>query len=253
MLQKEIDHPVTDCLIRCFLFVAQTVLMTVALLGVLALIPGTPMQGTAIYMLTGVFQTESTDLVAEANVFASRLRLRPGMTICEMGSANGALMTELGHAIMPGGNFVATSPVAAELAATRHAVAKAGLGTVSTYKATSEAWAPGLAPGTCDVLYSRMVIHMIPKEVVATYVPQWAVALKPGGRMFMTDHNSMDGVVTGPRRPMMKLFGVFTIMPIVPQWTEVDEITTGGFTLLEGPYRHPFYSGGYGTVYTPAP
>ena len=44
------------------------------------------------------------------------------LTLCEMGSANGALMSMLGSYVMPGGKLVATAPIDSELAATRAAV-----------------------------------------------------------------------------------------------------------------------------------
>ena len=70
------------------------------------------------YQTTGVFETSSSDLDAEVEMFAQRLKLKPGMTLCEMGSANGALMSRLAPRVMPGGKLVATSPVRQELAAT---------------------------------------------------------------------------------------------------------------------------------------
>ena len=38
-------------------------------------------------------------------------------------------------------------------------------------------------------------------------------------------------------------------MPVVPQETEVEEITSGGFVLVDGPFEHSFYAGGYGALY----
>merc|ERR1712087_561631 len=96
-----------------------------------------------------------------------------------------------------------------------------------------------------------MVYHMIPKDVIALYIPQWVTALKPGGRILIVDHNPM-GTHSGPRRPMSYIFGVGT-MVVVPQDTEVNEITSGGFSLLEGPFEHPFFHGGYGAVYQAIP
>ena len=34
------------------------------------------------------------------------------------------------------------------------------------------------------------------------------------------------------------------------QDTEAAQIVAGGFELLEGPFAHPYYAGGYGAVYT---
>lgn len=225
----------------------------VAALGFVALMVP---RNLVVSMVSGVFQTDSTDLEAEAAVYAERLALKPGMTLCEMGSANGALMSLLAAYVMPGGSLVATSIVDKELAATARAVDAAGFdaaASLTTYLATNDEWAPGLADGTCDALYSRMVIHMIPEEVVTgTYIGQWARAVKPGGRMFMTDHNPTDGRTDGPKRPIMTLFGVLPFMPVVPQDTEVAQITAGGFELVSGPFAHPYYHMGYGAVYTPA-
>ena len=189
---------------------------------------------------------------AEVKVFASRMQLRPGMTLCEMGSANGALIKRLAPMVMPGGKLVATSINRAELKATAKAIDSIGLDSdavLSTYLANDDTFAPGLADGTCDVLYSRMVIHMIPEASVAKYVPQWIRAMKPGGLMFMTDHNPMDGgPLDGPRRPIM-----FNLMPVIPQLTEIKQLTAdtyaGSFELVDGPFEHPYYAGGYGAVY----
>ena len=210
---------------------------------------------TLISMTSGVFQTSSTDLDEEARVFAARLSLKPGMTLCEMGSANGALLSKLAPYVMPGGRLVATSILKAELSATADAINKIGLdadAVLTTYLATSRAWAPGLSDGSCDALYSRMVIHMIPKPTVAVYIPQWRKALNPGSLMFHTDHNPMDGGTTGPRRPITNLFGFVPMMPVVPQETEVAEILNGGpFQLVDGPFAHEFFHMGYGAVYSP--
>ena len=110
-------------------------------------------KASLLYLWTGVFATESSDLVAEAESYAYHMRLKPGMTICEMGSADGSLMALVGKHVMPGGRLIATSPVRAELAATAAAAAAAGLGKVQTYRATDREWAPGLPPHTCDAIY----------------------------------------------------------------------------------------------------
>jgi len=201
-----------------------------------------------------VFRTSSTDLAVEANVFAAELRLRPGMTLCEMGSANGALMTALAPSVMPGGKLVATSIERAELEATASALRASGIDdtALSVYLATDTEWAPGLPDGTCDALYSRMVIHMIPEPVILNYyIAQWARALAPGGLMFMTDHNPLDGTTTGPRKGMLSLGGFSLFMEVVPEETEVAQITASRFELEKGPFKHPFFSMGYGAVYRP--
>ena len=207
---------------------------------------------SAKYLWTGVYAMESADFDAEATAYASHLRVRPGMTVCEMGAADGALLARVGKYAMPGGTLIATAPKRAELLATSRAIRRAGLGVVQTYLATSEDWAPGLAPNTCDVIYSRMVIHMVNIRIIRRYIPQLSAALKPGGRMFMTDHNPKDGTLDGPARPIEYRLGVIPMMWVLPQNTEVAEVTAGGyFRVSEGPFGYPFFQGGYGVVYAP--
>ena len=95
-----------------------------------------------------------------------------------------------------------------------------------------------------------VIIHTVQDSIIETYIPQWATSLKPGGRMFMTDHNPLDGGTTGPKRPIDWKFGIIPLMWVLPQETEVARITEGGFKLLQGPFEHPYYAGGYGAVYT---
>jgi SAM-dependent methyltransferase len=203
------------------------------------------------YWMTGVSETEMDAPDAEAETYAMYMGLKPGMTICEMGAADGSLMVLLGRHVMPGGQLIATAPNHGELAATSRAVEAAGLPGVRTYLATRTEWAPGLPPQTCDAIYSRMVIHMINIHIVRRYVPQLAAALKPGGRMFMTDHNPLDGGRDGPSRPIEWKFGILPMMYVLPENTEVSEMTAGGhLRVLDGPFVYPYFGGGYGVVYT---
>jgi SAM-dependent methyltransferase len=229
-----------DCCRWCCLVQLVFFLVVIFMAGGFAVLEG---------MMTGVFQTESSDMKAEVQLLAQHMGLLPGMSLCEMGSANGAMLSRLGAKVMPGGRLFATAPVGAELEATTRAVAQAGMGaSLRTFQATDLEWAPGLPPASCDVIFSRMVYHMIPQEVILRYIPQWRMALKPGGRLLVTDHNPANGDNDGPRQPLLVFLGVKT-MTVVPQGTEVSEITGGGFELREGPFDHPFYVGGYAAVY----
>eukprot|EP00966_Prymnesium_polylepis_P097161 2250487-Prymnesium_polylepis.1 len=95
-----------------------------------------------------------------------------------------------------------------------------------------------------------MVLHMIAKNVVETYVPQWATALKPGGKLFHTDHNPLDGGTTGPRRPMSD--NMMMSMNVTPSDTEAAEIVAGGFVVEDGPFDWLYYPSGYAALYAPA-
>lgn len=207
--------------------------------------------GALRYYWTGLYMTESSDIAGEAKAFASHLQLQPGQTICEMGSANGVLMARVGRHVMPGGALVATAPHRAELMATLKAVSDAGLGNVRTYLATGNDWAPGLAPQTCDAIYSRMVVHMVNLRTIRRYVPQWAAALRPGGLMLMIDPNPADGGHDGPPRPIEYRFGVLPEMQVLPQDTEIAEVCKGGhFRVVHGPFEYPWIQGGFGVVYS---
>ena len=194
---------------------------------------------------------ESEDLESEVKVFADKMGpLAPGMTLCEMGAADGTLLVRLGPLVMPGGRLMATSPLDRELDAMSKAVVQAGMaGALTTFKATDDDWAPGMPDGSCDVIYSRMVYHMIPAAAARRYPAQWKRSLKAGGKLFITDHNPLDGGTTGPRRPILEIGGLFGLMPVVPQETEQAEIEAGGFVATDGPFAHPFYAGGFAAVY----
>lgn len=88
---------------------------------------------------------------------------------------------------------------------------------------------------------------MMPKQTLATYVRQWPRALRAGAYMLHADHNALYGETNGPRRPIMRFPGS---MMVVPQDTEVAEIvSTGDFTLVDGPFEHPFFEAGYAALY----
>lgn len=100
-----------------------------------------------------------------------------------------------------------------------------------------------------------MVIHMIPTDTYLSYIPQWKASLSPGGLMMMTDHNPMmPAGTTGPKRPIAAAFdGKFILMnmPVWPQETEVAQISALDFDVVDGPFEHAFYGGGFGAVYKP--
>ena len=189
----------------------------------------------------------SSDLEAEIIVFARVMDLRSGMTICEMGAADGTLLSRLAPYVMPGGALYATAPLDREVRAMRQTLDKAGFGeSLTTFKATDEDWAPGLPARSCDAIYSRMVYHMLSPGTAKRYARQWKASLAPQGKLFVTDHNPLDGGTTGPRRPIVAIVGGIGFMPVVPQETEKEEIEeAGGFVATLGPTHHPFYEGGY--------
>ena len=104
----------------------------------------------------GVEGLHSDNLEAETAVFAGAMGLRPGMTICEMGAADGSMLVQLGPKVMPGGRLFATAPLDSEIDAMTRTVTSAGMGeSLTTFKATNDAWAPGMADSSCDAIYVR--------------------------------------------------------------------------------------------------
>jgi predicted methyltransferase len=80
---------------------------------------------------------------------------------------------------------------------------------------------------SCDIIFSRMVYHMLSMQTAAKYTPQFAAALRPGGKLLFLDHNPADGTTGGPRTPMSKMMP----MVVVPQETEkVEREFTGPLT-----------------------
>ena len=216
----------------------------------------------------GVFNTYSYDIDGEVAFLVEKLKIGPGMTVCEVGSANGLLLNAVAkHA--PGGSFAATSIKQEELNATAAELAKSGL-QVATYLATDELFAPGIPVASCDVLFARMIYHMLSNETAARYAKQWRKALKSKGRMLIADHNPAAGadrdlawnvilginpwadyapkqLESGPRLPITNTMG----MVVVPQQTEVYELTKNGpFEVLEGPAKYIYFELGFYTLFS---
>jgi SAM-dependent methyltransferase len=188
----------------------------------------------APYTVDGVFQSGSSDLEAEVEAIAGMMQLAPGSTYCEVGAGNGLFMTALGHKVMPGGRLIATGKGPEVAAMTQHA-ADAGL-SVEAHEGTDTAC--GLPAQTCDLIFSRMVYHMLAEEVALAYLPQLASALRPGGKILILDHHPDNG---GRTRADAMLMGM---MPVVPEEVEIREGTAAGLRLLERLDDWPYFGAG---------
>lgn len=193
---------------------------------------------------TGVFKSNSSDFDEEIAQIGALLRLAPGMTYCEMGGGNGKFMVPLGKQVMPGGKVVVTEVVNNSLAVMETAARNAGFEASAVL--ANDTWL-GMPDNTCDVIFSRMVYHMINETVaVGTYLWQLRQALKQGGHMLILDHNPDNGATT---RVNASLKGKMDHrMRVVPIMQEIREFTKAGFALTQM-LEWPFFHYGYGLMW----
>ena len=208
---------------------------------------GAPLEGGEYVDDKGVFQSYSHDLAPEVAEIVTLTQLRPGLTYCEMGGANGLFLAALGKAVMPGGRLQATAPLEAEITAMGDRVKEAGLADATTLTLATDDDL-GLAPGSCDVIFSRMVYHMLSNP--AGYLVQLKHALRPAGRMLILDHDADSGVT------LSRVNATLDGMAVVPRAVELEEFTGAGFALVgvANDWRY-FGEGerGYGLLWMHAP
>jgi len=193
-----------------------------------------------------IFDAQSTNFDEEIGKIVGLLRLKPGMAYCEMGGGDGQFMTALSKNVMPGGKVMVTEAGKASLSAIEAKAQKAGIEIQGTLATETRM---GLPADSCDVIFSRMVYHMIDETMaVKTYLPQLRQALKHGGRMLIIDHDPDTGATTRANATLtMSMNGMHHEMPVVPKPQEIVEFTSAGFALtktLEWPWI-PFNGHGY--------
>jgi len=186
---------------------------------------------------SGAFLSSSDNFTAEVKLISSIMELAPGQTFCEMGGANGLFAAALGERVMPGGHLIVTAPVESE----RQLLVSALRGVddqAQVIMATPEK--QGFPKAACDVIFSRMVYHILPIKTAKIYLSQLKGALKGGGKMFIldwhpTNHESQRGKahVALPNKRM----------PVVPMSIEVQEFVAAGFN-LDKEYPNWKYFGG---------
>jgi len=188
----------------------------------------------AALVSAGHGDSEELSFDDEISKLVGLLRLKPGITYCEMGAGDGKFSAALGKAVMPSGNVIVTEASDSNLQAAEAKYREAGFEALQVL-ATDDRM--GLPANTCDVLMSRMVYHMIDETVaVETYLSQLRQALKPGGRMLILDHDPDTGAVT---RVDASLTMGSEKMAVVPRLQEITEFTSAGFALtkmLEWPW-----------------
>ena len=166
-----------------------------------------------------------TDSAEMADRIAALLDAKPGATIAEIGAGHGYMAVRLAEKVGPTGHLYATEVDPDELTEIPKRTADAGLANVTVVKATDTD--TGLAPGCCDGIYMTDVYHHFANPL-ATDKSIFA-ALKPGGRLFISDFypTSLFSFSTTPA--MRRNFGGHGVAePLL-----ISQLTSVGFRLVE--------------------
>uniref|UniRef100_A0A7S2E476 Methyltransferase type 11 domain-containing protein n=1 Tax=Haptolina brevifila TaxID=156173 RepID=A0A7S2E476_9EUKA len=174
----------------------------------------------------------------EVDKISELLDLRPGMTYCEVGAANGVWATAIARKVMPGGQIVATVGTEEEKPAFLDAAELAGIPASVARGTELESGLP--QDESCDVIFSRMSFFFIERPDL--YALQFFAALKPGGKMLITDHGPMEGVYTGSR-------GIASFMKVTMA-TEQADFEAAGFRLLDQMDWKQYFSMGFANLMT---
>ena len=152
-----------------------------AFLGMVAMLFASPSTlPKAMAMPKKAFETHSKDIKMETTELALTLKLKPGMTLGEVGGGNGTLLINMLPKVMPSGKYYGTGADDIEVSAMKDAAAKAGFADAVSVQVAGK-YTSGLPEGCCDVIYLRMVYHMLqqPEE----YLADFKKSLKPHGQV----------------------------------------------------------------------
>jgi len=97
---------------------------------------------------------------------------------------------------------------------------------------------------------SRMSFFFVKKP--DAYAAEFYATVKPGGRMFISDHApdvTYEGAWTGPRGMRVMDDGT-TVLNRVKQADEANDFTKAGFQLIEQFDWKKYYHMGYGNLFT---
>jgi predicted methyltransferase len=183
---------------------------------------------------TGRFEGESREVYRERTRIVDALKLKPGMTIADVGTGTGLFVAYFSKAVGPTGRVFAVdiSPKFVESVARR--AAAAGLSNVQAR--LSQQTDVDLPAGSVDVLYVCDTYHHF--EDTRAILKTIATALKPGGQFVVVDYHRIEGKT----RPfLMKHIRA-------NQETFAAEIEGAGFVRLKAPPA-PFLSENYLMVF----
>lgn len=119
------------------------------------------------------------DAAHEADQIVARLRLRPGMTIADIGAGDGYDTLRLARIVGPRGQVIAEDVTPAYLGSLRSAVVRRRIGNVAIVLGT--VGDPKLPRGSLD---AAIMVHMY-HEIAQPYalLDHLAAAFRPGGRL----------------------------------------------------------------------
>src|SRR5215469_5456339 len=128
-------------------------------------------------------RASGTDDGQLADRIAELVDVKPGATIAEIGAGHGYMAVRMAEKVGSAGHLYATEIDPEELTEIPKRAADAGLANVTVIKASVTD--TGLAAGCCDTIYITDVYHHF-EDPIATDKSMFA-ALKPGGRLFISD------------------------------------------------------------------
>lgn len=120
---------------------------------------------------------------------ADLVALAPGESVLDLGCGTGELAMTLSRRVGPNGYVAGIDNSKVLVAGARRRARRAGL--AIDYRVASIAQLP-LADATMDVVVSSLVMHHLAPDVLARAVGEIRRVLKPGGRVFMIDFQSLD-------------------------------------------------------------
>lgn len=120
---------------------------------------------------------------------ANLIEVAPGESVLDLGCGTGELTMTLGRRVGPNGRVAGIDISKDLVAGARRKAKRAGL--AIEYRVASIEQLP-FADATVDVVVSSLVMHHLAPEVLGRAVREIRRVLKPGGRVFVIDFQSLD-------------------------------------------------------------
>lgn len=129
---------------------------------------------------------------------ADLCEVAPGESVLDLGCGTGALTMSLARRVGPGGRVSGVDISKERVAGARRKANRAGL--TIDYRVASIERLP-FSDGSVDLVVSSLVFHHLAPEVLGRAVGEIQRVLKPGGRVFIIDMQSVDQAGHGHHRP----------------------------------------------------